>query len=199
VKTEKVAGLSVDKWHLRCFLQDLENGEREYLESLDLGCPQSLHTFVITEDRDSNRATTAIGVLYSEVFTLFRYRARRKLHSWDTISDSPEEQCLLIYGYLYPRHIKCVYETRNGIFVLRSNSHLLGFRIDCGGLWLGDGQAEPAELLMLEFQEPDLPDHSTAAGWMHSLETFRGGDPPEIGTIFDRLPLDPVRSIEFTS
>jgi hypothetical protein len=117
METEKVAGLGVDIYHLRCFLQDLENGERTYLESLGLGRPKSLHTFVITEDRDSNRATRAIGVLYSEVFTLFRYRARRKLHSWDTTSDSPEEQCLLLYGYLYPRHIKCVHETRNGIFV----------------------------------------------------------------------------------
>jgi hypothetical protein len=114
---EKVAGLGVDICHLRCFLEDLEIGERAYLESLDLGRPQSLHTFVITEDRDNNRTTTAIGVLYSEVFTLFRYRAREKLHSWDTTSDPGNGRCLLIYGYLYPRHIKSVTPTRNGIFI----------------------------------------------------------------------------------
>jgi hypothetical protein len=117
MNTEKVAGLRVDIYHLRCFRQDLENSERAYLDSLGLGPPQSLHTFVITEDRDSNRVTKAIGVLYSDVFTLFRYRARSKLHSWDTTSDPGDGQCLLIYGYLYPRHIKCVNPTRNGIFV----------------------------------------------------------------------------------
>jgi hypothetical protein len=117
INPQQVAGLGVDIYHLRCFLQDLEKGERSYLESFGLGVPQSLHTFVITENKDTNRVAKAIAALYPEVFILFRYRTKQKLRSWDTtsaITYSPDEECLLIYCYLYPRHIKNVSSTRNG-------------------------------------------------------------------------------------
>jgi hypothetical protein len=79
-----------------------------------------------------------------------------------------------------------------------SNSLLLGFRLDCEGLWLSDHATPPAELLILEFQEQNIPNPATVEGWMHSLHTFRGRDLPEVGTIFDRLPVDLVLSFEFT-
>jgi hypothetical protein len=70
--------------------------------------------------------------------------------------------------------------------------------MDCEGLWLGDRATAPAELLTLEFQEPAVPNPATSEGWMHSLETFKSRDLPEISTIFDRVPLDTVRSFQST-
>ncbi len=59
------------------------------------------------------------------------------------------------------------------------------------GLWLGEAGA--SEHLMLEFQPlTTLPDSEMIFGWMHSLETFMGNNMSEIGTIFDKLPLDMV-------
>jgi hypothetical protein len=66
--------------------------------------------------------------------------------------------------------------------------------LECDGLWLGETRA--SEVLMLEFQSTTFAttqlDKDLISGWMHSLETFMGNNMSEIGTIFDRLPLQKV-------
>ena len=119
--THAPVGLPVDQLYLRCFLEDLEEGERNYLNTLQLGEPKSLHYFRVTESGDTGRITRVAAVLFSTVFILFRYRSPDSLYPWDSgtkrpCSDVRAKESLLIYCYLYPRHIKEISETKNGIF-----------------------------------------------------------------------------------
>ena len=55
----------------------------------------------------------------------------------------------------------------------------------------------PSKFLILEFQPVgSLLGDGTTTEWMRSLEVFKEGhDVMEIGTIFDRLPLDRVYTL----
>jgi hypothetical protein len=65
-----------------------------------------------------------------------------------------------------------------------------GFRLECDGFWLNK-IGPPSHRLTLDFQASNvLPGDGTAEVWIHSLETFMDRNLLEIGTIFDRLPLD---------
>lgn len=74
-----------------------------------------------------------------------------------------------------------------------TNVLFAGFRLECDGLWLAK-EGPPSELFTLEFQPSNaVPGDGTSAAWQHSLELFqRRGNITEIGTIFDRLPLEKV-------
>lgn len=111
----------MDGLYLRCFLEDLEEGERNYLNTLQLGEPKSLHHFRVTESQDTGRVARVVGVLFSTVFILFRYRSPNNLYDWDLginrpCSDVRPKECLLIFCYLYPRHVKNISSTKNGLF-----------------------------------------------------------------------------------
>jgi hypothetical protein len=96
------------------FYRELDEGEHLHLERLHIGAPVSLQDFDVTQDR---LVTRAVGVLYRDIFILFRYKPQAALVSWDDTSEtvsSDAKERLFIYCYLYPRHITSVAPTRNG-------------------------------------------------------------------------------------
>ena len=114
-------GLPLDDLQLRGFRKTLQDDERLYLDSLQLGDPQSLRNFDITEYREPSQVFPTVTVLYRDVLMLFRYKPRSKLVSWDESRGesrdeirSHDDEYLFIHCYLYPRHIETVTETRNG-------------------------------------------------------------------------------------
>lgn len=69
---------------------------------------------------------------------------------------------------------------------------IAGFRLECKGYWLGEYNA--SEWLVLDFQPSNsIPGDGLTEAWIHNFELFMNKNTQEIGTIFDRLPLDEVK------
>jgi hypothetical protein len=100
----------------------LQEGERNYLDTLGLGLPLLIQEcFYITED-GSARPQKAVCMLFNDILLLCRYQAESSLTSWDQtpassrlVTTTPETEKLFVYGYLYPRHIDSVKSTAVGI------------------------------------------------------------------------------------
>ena len=121
------AGLGISRLQLDGFRACLQDGERNYLDTLRFGEPQLLQDyFLVTDDPPSNRFSRAVCALYRDVFLLCRYVPASSVRSWDQVSGSrptnpiQETEKLFVYGYLYPRHISKVTSTRVGTLVVGS-------------------------------------------------------------------------------
>jgi len=176
----------------------LQEGEKAYLSRLGLGVPLLIHDhFFLKEDGAVDGGAKTVCVLFQNILLFCRYKLESSLTSFDKTPPkhrlvvSGEEEKLFIYGHLYPRHIHRVHATAIGMSLPKDLIlNITGFRVECKGLWFGDDRAN--EWLMLNFQ-PSCPGDDIPRVWIQALYRFGANENPhEIGTIFDRLPLDAV-------
>ena len=111
-------GLGVGRLQLDGFRSYLQAGERDYLDSLQLGPPDLLQDYFLITDQGSNHVTRAVCVLYENVLLLCRYHSSSSLRPWGDRAgertDLEESVKLFVYAYLYPRQIDDVASTRVG-------------------------------------------------------------------------------------
>lgn len=59
------------------------------------------------------------------------------------------------------------------------------------------GEYNASEWLVLDFQPSNsIPGDTLIETWIHNFELFKDRNTQEVGTIFDRLPLDEVKPSE---
>jgi len=114
--------LGVGQMQLAGFYYCLDEAERQYIDSLQLGPPELLQDYFIITQVGDRISTKAVGVLYRNVFLLFRAYQANSLRAWDH-SDSrhppvPTREAYFVYGYLYPRHIHTITPNQVGTGII---------------------------------------------------------------------------------